>query len=101
MPEHQRADGPVAYTDGGCRGHSGDPGNERCDAIAGWFSSTVAPPAGGSTVRSSAPGPLTGARPVGAGGAPGTGVSYVSLVDGIVERHRTWADCERRVKGVR
>src|SRR3954468_18456441 len=25
------------------RGHSGDPGNERCDEIAGWFSSSVAP----------------------------------------------------------
>ena len=25
------------------RGHSGDPGNERCDEIASWFSSSVAP----------------------------------------------------------
>ena len=26
---------------------------------------------------------------------------YVSLVDGIVARHATWADCEQRVRGVR
>jgi ribonuclease HI len=25
--------------------------------------------------------------------------SYLSLVDGRVERHATWAECERRVKG--
>jgi len=25
--------------------------------------------------------------------------SYLSLVDGTVARHATWAECERRVKG--
>ena len=27
--------------------------------------------------------------------------SYVSMVDGIVETHKTWAECEKRVKGKR
>jgi len=26
--------------------------------------------------------------------------SYVSVVNGIIETHKTWAECERRVKGV-
>lgn len=26
--------------------------------------------------------------------------SYISMVDGVVERHATWEECERRVKGV-
>jgi ribonuclease HI len=26
--------------------------------------------------------------------------SYLSLVGGVVMRHHTWAECERRVKGV-
>lgn len=27
--------------------------------------------------------------------------SYVSMVDGIIETHHSWAECEKRVKGVR
>jgi hypothetical protein len=25
--------------------------------------------------------------------------SYLSLVDGVLEKHKTWAQCEKRVKG--
>ena len=30
-----------------------------------------------------------------------TGTSYLSLVDGILARHQSWPDCQRRVLGVR
>jgi ribonuclease HI len=29
----------------------------------------------------------------------GAAYSYLSLIDGVLERHRTWAECEQRVKG--
>jgi ribonuclease HI len=105
------------------RGHSGDPGNERCDAIAGFFSSTVAPLGQRTPVRtrrgdapaaravSDAPdgrraaversaGRKPGPQSVGSGSGPG-GQIYLSLVDGILARHRTWAGCEQRVRGVK
>ena len=72
------------------RGHSGDPGNERCDEIAGWFARSVRPLLGD--------GPTPPRR---AATAPRAGISYLSLVDGVLARHQTWADCERRVRGVR
>jgi ribonuclease HI len=89
------------------RGHTGVPGNERADEIANAFAAgppirlyrgpllrygvavldlpedTRVPVRAGSTRRS---------RPV-------TPHSYLSLVDGRPERHRSWAECERRVKG--
>jgi ribonuclease HI len=72
------------------RGHSGDPGNERCDEIAGWFARSVRP------LLSA--GPAVPSRPT---NTPRAGVSYLSLVDGVLERHQTWDDCDRRVRGVR
>jgi ribonuclease HI len=88
------------------KGHSGVPGNERCDAIASWFAASVRPldrqhrarrPAGAPS------GSATAARPQQprstSGG--GNGFSYISLVDGIPARHATWGECESRVKGVK
>jgi len=75
------------------RAHVGTPGNERCDAIARAFSSGIErlhAPAGG--VAQAPPRPARKAAP---------GVSYLSLVDGIVARHTNWPDCERRVRGAR
>jgi ribonuclease HI len=83
------------------RGHSGVPGNERCDAIASWFAGSVqsldgprAAPRASARRGTAAPSPNS-ATP------GGSGVSYVSVVDGIPARHATWAECERRVKGVK
>src|SRR3954463_8102253 len=69
------------------RGHSGDPGNERCDEIAGWFSSSVRPLSAKAVPRrSAAPAPPTdGTRPASRNGAAG-GPAYLSLVDGILAR---------------
>lgn len=92
------------------RGHAGIPGNERVDEIADGRaqgleitlyrgpllgypiaildlpSDTVVPP------RTPSPGGRGDARSK----AP---YSYLSVVDGELARHATWADCERRVKG--
>jgi ribonuclease HI len=99
------------------RGHDGTAGNERVDEIAVAFSrgrsetlydgpldaydtgilelpdDTNVPPR--STTRSAASGaPTTAAR---ATNAPA--YSYLSVIDGVLQRHATWPDCERRVKG--
>lgn len=88
------------------KGHSGVPGNERCDAIASWFAASVRPLDGQRRARRPAgvrAGPATATRPQQArptsGG--GNGFSYISLVDGIPARHATWGECESRVKGVK
>ena len=99
-------------------GHAGYPGNERADEIASTFALQKTPvlfsgpydgyphdlknlPAPGSPMRSvrNRTG-AAGARGGATGGTNGGAAhSYVSLVDGVVAVHRTWADCERRVKG--
>jgi ribonuclease HI len=90
------------------RGHSGIPGNGRVDEIA----------EGNAAGRSPAlyRGPLVrypvavmdipeDTRPparAASGASPGKkapAYSYLSLVDGQVMRHATWAECDRRVKG--
>jgi len=92
------------------RGHVGIPGNERVDEIA----DGLAQGRGVTLYR----GPLIGypyaildlpddtstpARsPSSANGgsrSKGTPYSYLSVVDGQLARHSTWAECERRVKG--
>jgi len=88
------------------RGHAAIPGNERADEIAVSF-------AAGNPVDLY-DGPLLGypipihdlpddtslppRKPAGA--AKQAAYSYLSLVDGEPMRHTSWADCERRVKGV-
>jgi ribonuclease HI len=90
------------------RGHQGVPGNERCDLIAVQFSKGSEPslfegplseysvpltlPEGGGALpqRSSSSGES---------GASKKAQSYLSLIGGIVTRHKDWASCERRVKG--
>ncbi len=85
------------------RGHAGVAGNERADAIAASFpegtdadlydgprgdygipledlSETTPPPSKGSKRR-------------------GRAYSYLSVVGGSPMRHRTWAECEKRVSG--
>ena len=91
------------------KGHAGIPGNERVDEIADGLARGEAialyrgpligyeyavldvPSATGVPVRTSPPG--------GASRSKATPYSYLSVVDGELARHATWAECERRVKG--
>lgn len=90
------------------RGHSGIPGNERVDEIAEG-NAAGRPPAlyRGPLVRypvavmdipedTRPPARAPGGMPRAKKAAP---YSYLSLVDGEVMRHTTWAECDRRVKG--
>ncbi|KKU67945.1 MAG: Ribonuclease H [Parcubacteria group bacterium GW2011_GWA2_47_16] len=95
-------------------GHVGVAGNERCDEIATAFADLST----GS--RQAAPelysGVLenyriknildikenvsaTSAKSSSKSHSRAKAYSYVSLVDGKIERHKTWAECEKRVKG--
>jgi ribonuclease HI len=86
------------------KGHSGIPANERCDVIATRF-------ADGAKIKLYS-GPLS-KYPIDITRAVATrfnknlshkskskAYSYVSMVNGIVKIHSTWAECEKRVKGV-
>lgn len=90
-------------------GHAGIPGNERADTIAselalghpvdlyrgarGGYAVDLTPPGGAGRSASQPTGTTRKAR-------SGKAYSYLSLVGGVAERHRTWAECERRVRGV-
>jgi len=97
------------------RGHCGYPGNERCDEIAvsyslskperlyvgsrdGYFIDLNELPAEEPLPESKRSSAGNGDHK--GGGKTSTGqVSYLSYHNGVVERHSTWAECERRVKG--
>ncbi|HEU4677661.1 MAG TPA: ribonuclease HI [Candidatus Paceibacterota bacterium] len=84
------------------RGHAGHAGNERVDVIANGF-------ARGERVRLFRGSAkeyreflkgMPKARAVSSSSSrKGTAYAYVSRVDGVVMTHKTWAECERRVKG--
>lgn len=89
------------------RGHDEVAGNERCDEIASAFA-TGTPvdlydgpllryPIAIHDVPENTALPKRSATPR-AKSAPA--YSYLSVVDGVPMRHATWAECERRVKGV-
>ena len=88
------------------RGHIGNPGNERVDAIADAYARNVPVTLySGDLIRydidildvpddTSVPARTPGPRK-----AKAIAHSYLSVVDGKPSRHATWAECERRVKG--
>lgn len=86
------------------RGHTGNPGNERCDEIAvgfsqkRWVNLYRGPLVGyGVAVHDFPPEvPLPEMRPKAEKKAA---YSYLSVLGGVPYRHRDWASCERRVKG--
>ena len=87
------------------RGHTGVAGNERCDEIAVAFSKKQRVDLyRGPLLKYQVPvhdlpdakGDLPEQRPKQQKQAA---YSYLSVVDGVPQRHRTWAECERRVKG--
>lgn len=106
-------------------GHAGIPGNERADEIAVAYTQGRIPdlyegPAEGYPVDLTPPGDgpgeggarravrrVPGGTASGGSGGPirsgsrrgGKAYSYLSLLDGVLCRHRSWPECERRVKG--
>ncbi len=91
-------------------GHIGIVGNERCDHIATDF-------ADGNDVKLYR-GPLSeydlpnildisydnvkaSSKKSDSSRSRAQAYSYVSSVDGVIETHRTWAECEKRVKGTK
>lgn len=92
------------------RGHAGTPGNERVDEIADGLAQGLeialyrGPLIGYPCAILDLPSDTTLPRRTAASGARGdsrskTPYSYLSVVDGELARHTTWAECERRVKG--
>jgi ribonuclease HI len=92
------------------RGHAGTPGNERVDEIADGLAQgrEIAlyrgPLLGYPCAILDLPSDTVVPRrpPAGAGRGDSrskTPYCYLSVVDGELARHTTWADCERRVKG--
>jgi ribonuclease HI len=88
-------------------GHVGIRGNERCDEIATSFADESNPALYSGTFESYSikdildiqqeradPNKFSKRKNKGA-----KAYSYVSLVDGKIEIHKTWAECEKRVKG--
>ncbi|MES3005084.1 MAG: ribonuclease HI [Patescibacteria group bacterium] len=83
------------------KGHSGNPGNERCDVIATTFAdndptSLYNGPKENYNINPSVDNSLsTTQKPKN----KGKGYSYVSSVDGVIQVHRTWEECKKRVNG--
>ena len=91
------------------RGHVGIPGNERVDAIADAHARGIpvtlysGPLSGYALPIFDLPDdtsvPVRNGTPARPAAPKGSAYSYLSLVDGQLRRHATWADCESRVKG--
>ena len=83
------------------KGHSGTPGNERCDIIATGFADNNPPVLykgsrsryGLSISISAIPSPKKAKSKT-------TAYSYVSAIKGLVKVHKTWEECKKRVHGV-
>ncbi len=86
------------------RGHKGIPGNERVDAIAVAYSKGEKPGLfRGPLLKYHVPVyDLPPAEPLPEmkqQSEKKEALAYLSLLNGTVERHATWAECERRIKG--
>jgi ribonuclease HI len=91
-------------------GHVGIPGNERCDEIATQFADSAAPAlflgsfADYSIKNILDISPNAEAKEKRSGSkerSRAKAYSYVSKVGGVIQVHKTWAECEARVKGVK
>lgn len=83
------------------KGHSGTAGNERCDVIATSFADK-APIVlyNGSRSRYGIDVSIKEARGSKKTKSKTKAYSYVSVVDGVVQVHKTWEECKKRVHGV-
>lgn len=90
-------------------GHVGVAGNERCDEIATAFADNTAPKlyAGSladysikNILSTTSNTTLSVSKEKSNSRSKAKAYSYVSSVNGVVQTHKTWAECEKRVKGV-
>jgi ribonuclease HI len=86
-------------------GHAGVPGNERCDVIATSFAddNPIDLYSGSSDkyfvdIKNIAP---LAVNKDSKSKSKAKAYSYLSLVDGNLEKHATWVECENRVRGVK
>ncbi len=87
------------------KGHSGIPANERCDEIATAFADGETPKLFSGPLKdykvslsvSSSTKAISRKSKV---KSSSKAYSYVSFVKGVAKTHATWAECEKRVKGV-
>lgn len=81
-------------------GHAGIPGNDRVDAIATEFAAGKNPILFKGRFEEYEI-DIKNLQPAFAAGAKKEGkvYSYLSMVDGEIQTHKTWKDCEARVKG--
>jgi ribonuclease HI len=83
------------------KGHSGTAGNERCDVIATSFADND--PVilyNGSRERYGIDIKISETVSDKKSKSKSKAYSYVSMVDGVVQTHKTWEECKARVNGV-
>jgi ribonuclease HI len=104
LVERRRDCGRIAWHH--VRGHSGIPGNERVDSIATAFSQGKRPRLYvGPLIRYEVaildlPDPSEPtSRPARPPAPKAQAYSYLSLVDGVLQRHASWPECNARVHG--
>ena len=100
---------PLSITWNRISGHAGLPGNERADEIATAFADDDIPNLYHGSLEKYSPDILNvsydeekqKARSATRERSRAKAFSYVSFVDGHFMRHTSWAECEKRVKGVK
>ncbi len=85
-------------------GHSGTPGNERCDEIATAYADGNNPSLyKGHLSKYSVPlfdlSSVSSANKKTKSHSKARAYSYLSMIDGTIMKHKTWEECEKRVKG--
>jgi len=84
-------------------GHAGVAGNERADKIATEFADKIMPKLYRGKLEDYTQDILnltkTRAASSKSSGRKGAAYSYISEIDGVIVRHKTWGECEARVKG--
>ena len=85
-------------------GHSGTPGNERCDEIATAYADGNNPSLyKGMLANYSVPlfdlSKVSSADKKSKSRSKAKAYSYLSMIDGTIMKHESWEECEKRVKG--
>lgn len=85
-------------------GHGGTPGNERCDEIATAFADGNDPslfkgPLSNYSVPLFDLSKVSSSNKKEKSRSKAKVYSYLSMIDGVIMKHKSWEECEKRVKG--